>query len=91
MEVAEDEIDRLRTLPGADLVNFARGRVKPWAVLGVSGGIDLLRHERITVTLQGDVQNLANRRFVYNFGNPFAGTHFGYPRTWSARMRLTFH
>jgi outer membrane receptor protein involved in Fe transport len=91
LEVDEDSIDELRMRPGADLVNFDRGRVKPWSLFDMSAGLDLFREERITVQTQFSVENLANRRFVYNFGNPFSGTHFGYPRRWSGRVRLIFH
>jgi len=84
-------MDRLRTLPGASLVNFADQRVKPWRVFGWSGGMDFFTNERITVSAQLDVQNLADHQFVYNFGNPFSGTHFGYPRVWAARLKFTFH
>src|SRR5579864_7714042 len=34
---------------------------------------------------------LADHAFVYNFGNPFSGTHFGYPRMYGARLKFTFH
>jgi len=50
----------------------------------------LLRKERLSVSVQFDIQNLANRLFAYNVGNPFSGTHFGYPRLYSARLKLTF-
>jgi outer membrane receptor protein involved in Fe transport len=91
LEVDEDSLDELRSRPGADLVNFDRGRVKPWSLFDVSTGFDLFRQERVTVQTQFSVENLANRRFVYNFGNPFSGTHFGYPRRWNGRIRLVFH
>ncbi len=32
---------------------------------------------------QLDLQNIANRKFIYNFGNPFSRTHFGHPRPWA--------
>jgi hypothetical protein len=38
-----------------------------------------------------DVQNLVDHAFVYNFGNPFSGTHFGYPRMVGGRLKVTFH
>jgi hypothetical protein len=91
LEVEDDSLEELRSRPGADLVNFERGRVKPWSIFDVSTGIDLFRDERVSLQTQFSVENLANRRFVYNFGNPFSGTHFGYPRKWSARIRLVFH
>jgi len=37
-----------------------------------------------------DVQNIANHPFVYNFANPFSGTHFGYPRVFAGRLKFTF-
>jgi outer membrane receptor protein involved in Fe transport len=81
---------KLQGQPGADLIDFKRGRVRPRTIFNVSGGMDLLRDERVTVSAQIDVQNIANERFVYNLDNPFSGTHFGYPREWSGRIRLTF-
>ncbi|HLK31969.1 MAG TPA: TonB-dependent receptor, partial [Terriglobales bacterium] len=91
IEVPEDQLVRLSRLPGASLVNFFTQRVRPWYVFGWSGGMDLLRRERVIVALQADVQNLTDRPFVYNFGNPFSGTHFGYPRMYGGRLKFTFH
>jgi len=91
VEVPEDQLARLSTFPGANLVNLAAQRVKPWYVFGWSGGADLLRRERVIVAAEVDVQNMADRAFVYNFGNPFSGTHFGYPRMVGGRVRFTFH
>jgi outer membrane receptor protein involved in Fe transport len=90
LEVDADRLDELKSAPGADLVNFARERVKPWTLMGVSTGAELYRRERVGLSLQFDVSNFTNRRFAYNFGNPFEGTHFGSPRQWSARLRLSF-
>jgi hypothetical protein len=50
-----------------------------------------LRKERLVVSAQADIQNLANHAFVYNFANPFSGTHFGYPRRWSGDLKFAFH
>jgi outer membrane receptor protein involved in Fe transport len=90
LEVDADRVDELKAAPGADLVNFDRGRVKPWTIMGVSTGAEMFRTERIAFSIQFDISNFANRRFAYNFGNPFEGTHFGSPRQWSARLRITF-
>jgi outer membrane receptor protein involved in Fe transport len=90
LEVNEDRLEELKLAPGADLVDFQRGRVKPRTLLGVSTGADLFRKERVGLSLQFDVMNLAGKRYAYNFGNPFEGTHFGAPRQWSARLRLVF-
>jgi outer membrane receptor protein involved in Fe transport len=90
LEVEEERLQELQQTSGADLVNFERGRVKPYTVLNVAVGADLLRKERVTISLQIDAQNLTNKRFAYNFGSPFEGTHFGYPRLWSGRLKFTF-
>ena len=90
LEVEQDSLEELRSQPGADLVNFERGRVRPWSLFDVSAGLDLFREERVILQTQFSVENIANKRFVYNFGNPFSGTHFGYPRKWSGRIKLVF-
>ncbi|MEK6322479.1 MAG: TonB-dependent receptor [Acidobacteriota bacterium] len=90
LEVDADRLEGLKSKPGADLVDFGRARVKPRTLLGVSTGAELFRKERIGLRLQFDVQNFAGKRFAYNFGNPFEGTHFGAPRQWSVRVRLSF-
>lgn len=77
--------------PGASLVNLSTQRVKPGYVFGRSGGMDLLRRVRVFVAAELDVQNPADRAFVYNFGNSFSGTHFGYPRMYGGRLKFTFH
>jgi outer membrane receptor protein involved in Fe transport len=91
IELPGESIAELQSQPGANLVNFATGRVKPWAVFGVAGGMDLITSERVVVSGMFNVQNVADRAFVYNFGNPFSGTHFGYPRLCAGTLKLTFH
>ena len=73
-----------------DLVNFERGRVKPWTIIDVAGGFELFSEQRVTVQTQIGVENIANKRFVYNFGNPFSGTHFGHPPMFNARIKFIF-
>jgi len=90
VELADLDDDELHALPGANLVNFDTGRVKPWYVFGWSGGLDLIQKERFSVAAQLDLQNLANRDFAFNWGNPFSGTHFGYPRLISGILKFTF-
>lgn len=90
LEVNDERLAELREAPGAELVDFERRRVKPYTTLNFSAGTDLLTEGRMTLSAQLDVQNLANARFAYNFGNPFSGTHFGYPRLWGGRVKLTF-
>lgn len=90
LEVDEDELDELRGRPGAQLVDFDRGRVKPRAVVDVSGARQVVRRGALGMSLRASLLNLTGRRWAYNFGNPFSGTHFGPGRTFmvSARVNL---
>jgi hypothetical protein len=90
IDVDPDQLDSLRLRPGANLVDFQRGRVKPRQVFGFSAGMTVLESRHTEVLAQFDIQNLANTPFVYNFGNPFSGTHFGAPRQFSGRLKFTF-
>ena len=90
LELPDLDSDELHALPGANLVNFDTGRVKPWYVFGLSGGVDLIRKERFITSAQIDLQNLADRPFAFNWGNPFSGTHFGYPFLISGSLKFTF-
>ena len=87
-----DDLDRnqLLALPGSNLVNFDTGRVKPWYVLGWSAGGDLIQREKFKVGAQLDIQNLADHDFAFNWGNPFSGTHFGYPRLIAGSLKFSF-
>ncbi|HXG91097.1 MAG TPA: TonB-dependent receptor [Blastocatellia bacterium] len=73
-----------------DLIDFQRGRVKPRTVFNFSTGIDLFQQERVGVSASLDVQNLADKLFVYNFESVFSGTHIGPPRMVSGRITLRF-
>ena len=90
IEVEPDEIDELRERPGAELVDFSRGRVKPRAVFEVAASQRLVRARRAELSLRVALLNLTGRRWAYNFGNPFSGTHFGPGRTLQAGARLVF-
>jgi len=91
VEVEADRLEELKAAPGADLVNFARGRVKPRTTFDVSAGLPLFKKDRFGSAIQFNVQNVFDRRFAYNFGNPFEGTHFGIPRRWSGTLEFNFH
>ena len=90
LEVDPDELKDLKERPGSDLVNFKRRRMKPRSLFDFSVGKDFSIREKHSIRTQFDVQNLTNKRFAYNFGNPFSGTHFGHPRLWSGRIRFSF-
>lgn len=86
----EEDQDRLQPQPGAELVDFDRGRVKPRTVLSLLGDVPLWRSGRRAVHVRAAVLNLLDARYAYNFGNPFSGTHFGAPRTVSLALRARF-
>lgn len=90
LEVEEDELDELAERPGAELVDFGRGRVKPRQVFDVSVGQRLLRGRRVDLHLRFALLNLTGERWAYNFGNPFSGTHFGAGRTVQLGLRAAF-
>ena len=90
MELPDLDPDQLTALPGANLVNFDTGRVKPWYVFGWSGGMDVVERDHYKVGAQLDIQNVANRDFAFNWGNPFSGTHFGYPRLIAGSLKFSF-
>jgi hypothetical protein len=90
IDMDPDQLDSIRLRPGANLVNFERGRVRPRQLFGISAGMTLVETRHTQVQAQLDVQNLINTPFVYNFANPFSGTHFGAPRQFSGRLRFTF-
>lgn len=88
LEVADAELAELRERPGADLVDFARGRVKPYATVDVQAGRRLIRRPRFDLSARAAVLNLTDTRYAFNFGNPFSGTHFGAGRGFRFDLRL---
>lgn len=90
LEIERDRLDELRDAPGANLVDFDRRRVRPFTAFDAAFGAELLRRDRVTVSAQVDVQNLADRAFAYNFGNQFSGTHFGHQRLRGGRVKFSF-
>ncbi len=90
LEVDDDRLAELQSAPGSDLVNFERGRVRPWTIFNLQAGWRILTGEGPQLRLEANVENLFNRRFAYNFGSPFEGTHFGHPRLGNLRLVLSF-
>ena len=91
---------KLLTLPQGGYDNFPTqenddhnpDRVKPRNLLNIGVGTDNLLHSeghrRYTASLE--VANLTNVVALYNFLSTFSGTHFLQPRTFVARMGVTF-
>ena len=90
LEVEDDELDELRERPGAGLIDIERGRVKPRTILDVAGARRILQTARADVSLRLSLLNLTGKRWAYNFGNPFSGTHFGPGRTVQVGVRASF-
>jgi outer membrane receptor protein involved in Fe transport len=90
IETDEDEVEELQSRPGADTVDFDRGRVAPRTVASIQGEMPVWQPSRRSVVLRAAAVNVFNARYAYNFGNPFSGTHFGAPRTLSLALRVAF-
>jgi outer membrane receptor protein involved in Fe transport len=86
----EDELDELEQRPGAELADFAAGRVRPRTVVSLVAELPIVRNGRRSIAVRASALNLFDARYAYNFGNPFSGTHFGAPRTVSAGVRVVF-
>ena len=90
LEVDDEEPEELRGRPGAHLVDFERGRVKPRRVVDLAASKRLVQRARGELTLRMSLLNVFGERWAYNFGNPFSGTHFGPGRTLQLGARVTF-
>ncbi|MEZ5419366.1 MAG: TonB-dependent receptor [Vicinamibacterales bacterium] len=89
-ELDDDDIEALLERPGADLIDIERGRVKPRLVVDLTASARLLRAGRAQLSLGASVLNAFNRRYAFNFGNPFSGTHFGAPRQFRVDLSASF-
>jgi outer membrane receptor protein involved in Fe transport len=72
------------------LVNLETGRAKPRAILDVMAGSELYRHGSTKLEVQGGLLNAFDKTYLLNFLSIFNGTHYGAPRTWTARLRVSF-
>jgi hypothetical protein len=72
------------------LVNLDEGRAKPRTLSNVLIGSQFYRHGTTNLEFQAGMLNVFNTTHVLNFLSIFNGTHYGPPRTWTARLRVTF-
>ena len=72
------------------LVDLTTGRAKPRAILDAMAGSQLYRRGDMKVEAQAGVLNLFDKTYLLNFLSIFNGTHYGAPRTWTARLKVTF-
>ena len=88
LEVDGDGLDELLERPGSDLVDIGRGRVRPRQLFDILAGTRLFRSGGSAFSIRAAVLNLTGKRFAYNFGNPFSGTHFGPGRTLQVGLQV---
>jgi hypothetical protein len=90
LQLEEDDLDELEERPGAELVDFDRGRVRPRKSVDIVLSQQFRRVDRVDLSLRFALLNATGQRWAYNFGNPFSGTHFGPGRTLQLGFRATF-
>jgi len=72
------------------LVDLDKGRAKPRVILDAMAGSEIYRRGETKLELQAGVLNLFDKAYLLNFLSIFNGTHYGAPRTWTARLKLAF-
>jgi outer membrane receptor protein involved in Fe transport len=72
------------------LVNLETGRANPRVILDVMVGSELYRHGSTKLEAQAGLLNAFDNTYLLNFLSIFNGTHYGAPRTWTGRLRVTF-
>lgn len=73
-----------------DHLNFDRGRISPYFTQNASVGADLYKHEKRSLRLQADVENLSNELELTDFGGLFSGNAIGPSRTYALRLQTSF-
>jgi hypothetical protein len=71
-------------------LNFNRDRILPYFTQNVSLGADLYQHEKRSLRLQADVENLSNELELIDFGGLFSGNAIGPSRTYALRLQTSF-
>jgi hypothetical protein len=90
LQLGDEDLDELQDRPGAELVDFERGRVKSRRTLDLTFSQRVHRAAGAELSFRLSLLNVTNVRWAYNFGNPFSGTHFGPGRTTQIGMRVSF-
>jgi hypothetical protein len=72
------------------LVNLDEGRAKPRTIANALVGSRFFREGPTNLELQVGVLNMFDTTHVLNFLSIFNGTHYGAPRTWTARLKMAF-
>ncbi len=90
LERSDEDEAELAERPGAELVDFDSGRVAPRTIVSILADVPFWKSGRRSASIRASVLNLFDARYAYNFGNPFSGTHFGAPRTFSVDSAADF-
>jgi hypothetical protein len=72
------------------LVDLDSGRAKSRVLANVLVGTQLYRRGSTNLELQAGVVNAFDTTHVLNFLSIFNGTHYGPPRTWTTRLKVSF-
>jgi hypothetical protein len=89
-DLDEEDIASLRERRGVEVVDFASGRVRPYAITDLQAEWRFMRRERADVSATLWLNNITNAFYAFNFGNAFSGTHFGSGRRVGVNVRLLF-
>jgi outer membrane cobalamin receptor len=73
-----------------DRIDLERGRVRPSLSLNVAAGLELIKKDKVSMRVRGQVQNLNNRINVINFSGLFSGTGIAPPRSYALRVTTSF-
>jgi hypothetical protein len=71
-------------------LNFNRDRISPYFTENASVGAVLYQHEKRSLRLQADAQNLSNKLELIDFGGLFSGNALGPSRQYTFRLVTTF-
>ncbi len=72
------------------LVDMSTGRAKARTIADIMAGAQIYRRGSARVDLQAGLLNAFDTRYLLNFLSIFNGTHYGAPRTWMARAKVSF-
>lgn len=72
------------------LVNVETGRARSRTIADIMAGGQLFQKGTTKVDLQAGVLNVFDTTYLLNFLSIFNGTHYGAPRTWTARLKVSF-
>ena len=71
-------------------LNFDRGRIHPYFTQNASASADLYKHEKLSLRLQADGENLGNTLELMDFGGLFSGNAIGPSRQFTLRLVTMF-